>query len=61
MISYRLFCIKEGRIVANDMIEAPDDVAAIEAARAQARETDCELWQEGRLIAFIASTRRGGA
>ena len=53
MISYRLYCLKDGRIVSTALFEAEDDVAAIEAAHARGNDTDCELWSDSRLVAFI--------
>lgn len=53
MITYRLFCLKDGRIASTTIIEAADDVAATEVARRAGHDTDCELWCDGRLVAFI--------
>lgn len=53
MISYRLYCLRDGRIVSTALFEAKDDVAAIEAAHARGGRLDCELWCDSRLVAFI--------
>lgn len=53
MISYRLYCLRDGRIVSTALFEAKDDVAAIEAAYARGGRLDCELWCDSRLVAFI--------
>jgi hypothetical protein len=53
VVSYRLYCLRDGRIVSSEVIEAADDVAAIEAARDRKYGTACELWHEARLVAFI--------
>ena len=56
MISYRLYCLKDGRILSTALFEADDDVAAIEKARARQSTVDCELWAGSRLVAFIPAT-----
>lgn len=53
MITYRLFCLKDGRILSTALFEADDDIAAVEAARARRSPVDCELWCDSRLVAFI--------
>lgn len=53
MISYRLYCLKDGRILSTALFEAQDDVTAIEKARARSSSVDCELWAGSRLVAFI--------
>ncbi len=53
MISYRLYCLEDGRIISTALFDADDDVAAIEAARERGNPTDCELWCDSRLVAFI--------
>jgi hypothetical protein len=53
VISYRLYCLEDGRIISTALFEAEDDVAAIEAARARGHAVDCELWADNRLVAFI--------
>lgn len=55
MISYRLYCLRDGRILSTAFFESADDVAAIESARGRAPEVDCELWCDNRLVAFIAA------
>ena len=53
MISYWLYCLKDGRISGTAMFDAEDDVAAVEAAHARGNVVDCELWCDSRLVAFI--------
>jgi hypothetical protein len=53
LISYRLYCLKDGRVFSTASFDAEDDVAAIEAATARGSRLDCELWCDGRLVAFI--------
>lgn len=60
MINYRLYCLKDGRIVSTALFEAEDDVAAIEAAHARRSQLDCELWCDSRLVAFIPSVSEEG-
>ena len=51
MASYRLYCLDwQGKIMAAEWIEAEDDAAALAAARALAKPTDCELWLRNRMI-----------
>ena len=52
-MEYRLYCLKDGRILSTSLIDAADDVAAIETARAANSLVDCELWFGSRLVAFI--------
>jgi hypothetical protein len=52
-MEYRLYCLKDGRILSTALIDAADDMAAIDAARAQNSLVDCELWFGSRLVAFI--------
>ena len=52
-MEYRLYCLKDGRILSTALIDAGDDVAAIDAARAMNSLVDCELWFGSRLVAFI--------
>lgn len=59
MISYRLYCLKDGRVFSTALFEAEDDVAAIEAAKARGSRLDCELWSDSRLVAFIPATADG--
>jgi hypothetical protein len=56
VILYRLYCLKDGCILSTADFEAEDDVAAIEAARTRGALTDCELWCDTRLVAFIPAT-----
>lgn len=56
MISYRLYCLKDGRILSTALFEAKDDVAAIEKARERRSAVDCELWAGSRLVAFIPAS-----
>jgi hypothetical protein len=60
VISYRLYCLKDGRIVSTALFEADDDVAAIEAAHARGSRLDCELWCDSRLVAFIPAMPKEG-
>ena len=53
MRSYRLYGLKDGRIISTAVFEAADDVAAIDAARARNGMVDSELWSDSRLVAFI--------
>jgi hypothetical protein len=59
MASYRLYCLRDGRIVKGDWLEADSDSQAIAATRAQNPNADCELWLGKRLVARIPAT--GGA
>ncbi|WP_116091537.1 hypothetical protein [Sphingomonas crusticola] len=58
MISYRLYRLRDDRVSSTATFDAADDVAAIEAARAETNEVDCELWCDNRLVAFIPATKR---
>lgn len=52
MSSYRLYGLDGVRKVASaEWIEADDDQAAIEAAKARFDGGDCEIWQGRRLVA----------
>jgi hypothetical protein len=53
VITYRLFCLKDGRILSTALFEAENDIAAVQAARAQRHPVNCELWCDSRLVAFI--------
>ena len=53
MFAYRLYCLKRGKIVSGDYLEAPGDGEAVERALARQRDTDCELWLGGRLVATL--------
>lgn len=53
VISYRLYCLKDGCIVSTDSFDAEDDVAAVKAAHARGNPVDCELWSDSRLVAFV--------
>jgi len=55
-MEYRLYCLKDGRILSTALIDAADDMAAIEAAQARRSQVDCELWNGSRLIAFIPAS-----
>ena len=59
MISYRLYCLKDGRVLSTALFEAKDDVAAMDKARARQSPVDCELWAGGRLVAFIPAVQNG--
>ena len=56
MRSYRLYDLKDGRIISTAVFEASDDLAAIDAARARNGFVDSELWCHSRLVAFIPAT-----
>jgi hypothetical protein len=56
VISYRLYCLKDGRILSTALFEAEDDLAAIEVARARRSQVDCELWAGSRLVAFVEAS-----
>lgn len=57
MASYRLYCLdQQGKISTAEWIEAEDDAAALAAARALAKPTDCELWLRNRMIDRIEAT-----
>ena len=56
MRHYRLYGLKDGRIISTAVFDAADDVAAVEAARARAALVDGELWCGSRLVAFIPAT-----
>lgn len=53
---YRLYGLKDGRIISTTVFDAADDVAAIEVARARAALVDSELWSGSRLVAFVPAT-----
>lgn len=53
---YRLYGLKDGRIISTSVFDAADDVAAIEVARARAALVDSELWSGSRLVAFVPAT-----
>jgi hypothetical protein len=54
MPAYRLYRVDgAGKILSAEWLEAPNDEAAVEAARAASAGTSCELWQRQRLIARI--------
>ena len=54
MSAYRLYYIDGGgRFSAAEWIEAPDDEAAIEAARALNNSIACELWQGQRFVGRV--------
>ena len=56
MRHYRLYGLKDGRIISTTVFDAADDVAAIEVARARAALVDSELWSGSRLVAFVPAT-----
>ena len=53
MFAYRLYCLRGGKIVRGDYLEADGDAQAIAKALAQDRDMDCELWLGGRLVAQL--------
>ena len=57
MSEYKLYNLdRNGRIARRVDLEAMDDAAAIEEARAIAPETDRELWCGTRKVARLAAT-----
>ena len=59
MPGYRLYCLdRAGGIESADWIEAEDDEAAVELARARGLEASCELWLRNRLVARIPAERK---
>lgn len=60
MITYRVYCMDgEGRIHLADWIDAKDDVAALQQARALKRDAiKCEVWQKDRLVASLTAGDR---
>jgi hypothetical protein len=57
MPGYRLYRVDgAGKILAAEWLEAPDDEAAIAAAREACGGDMCELWQRERLVARIDPT-----
>ena len=61
MPGYKLYCLDgAGRITGvAELIEAPSDEDALEAARRLDRGR-CEIWQGGRLVAVIPGPRSAG-
>lgn len=60
MTAYRVYHVDGGgHFSAAEWIEAVDDEAAIEAARALNKSIACELWQGQRFIGRIESRRPG--
>jgi hypothetical protein len=53
---YRLYGLKDGRIISTTVFDAADDIAAVEAARARSALVDSELWCGSRLVAFVPAT-----
>ncbi len=61
MSAYRLYHIDGGgRFSAAEWIEAADDDAAIEAARALNKSIACELWQGQRFVGRVEISPPGG-
>jgi len=61
MSEYRVYCLDlEGRSVDVQLINARDDVEAVEQARALEGLRRCELWQRNRLVAKITEFRDAG-
>jgi hypothetical protein len=50
MLTYRVYLLKNNRLDRWEDVEAPHDLAAIEAARKFAGEHQVELWFERRKI-----------
>lgn len=60
MADYRLYCLDGvGKVASAEWIEADDDEAAIEVAKAMHDGHECELWQGSRLVARLDLRRRG--
>ena len=54
MPEYRLYCLNErGGISKSHEIEAADDAAALDKARAMKLPVYCELWEHGRIVAKL--------
>jgi hypothetical protein len=51
---YRLYHVRRGHFIRCDEIQAEDDVAAEQAARAFMKEDPCELWRGSRKIADLS-------
>ena len=61
MSEYRVYCLDlEGRSVDVQVIDARDDVEAVEQARALEGLRQCEVWQRNRLIAKITEFQDAG-
>jgi hypothetical protein len=51
---YRLYCLDgANKVASGDWIEADDDSAAIDIAKATHDGSECELWQGKRLVARL--------
>jgi hypothetical protein len=61
MRSYRLYGLKDGRIISTAVFDAADDIAAIDSARARNGLVDGELWCGNRLVAFIPAPANDAA
>ena len=60
MSAYRLYHIDGGgRFSAAEWIEAQDDAAAMDAARALNKSIACELWQGQRFVGRVESGAPG--
>ena len=54
MQTYRFYRLDlNGRVFSAEDCEAPDDPAALEAARAFCGQTEVEVWQEARRIGLL--------
>ena len=59
MSDYRVYRLsRDGHILRGEYVAAADDDGAIQAVRAQAPQTDCEIWLGDRKVAVIPA---GGA
>ncbi|HKX91856.1 MAG TPA: hypothetical protein VJM15_05450 [Sphingomicrobium sp.] len=57
-MEYRLYGLDGiNKVASGEWIEADDDEAAVEAAKALMDGHDCELWQGKRLVAKIPRVR----
>ena len=53
---YRLYCVDgNGRITGRTEFDAMNDAAAIQYARDHHPDSDCEIWELGRKVAFVPS------
>lgn len=53
MTTYRIHSVHQGRLVESFELEAPDDDAAIAAARARVRALPLEIWSGARRVATV--------
>ena len=53
MPNYRLYCLKDGRFISAEVVDASDDAEAVRLVVARERETDCEIWEGRRFVATV--------